>query len=337
MKKSILIQAVAFWAAITLLLFFANRSEGQTDEATLEQGRQYTQQFYDGELTPIAETFSSAMTEVIGGEEGLAAFRQQVLDQLGAEVEVLDEQTSTLPGMNVYRRVARFENTEQAFVVQWAFSDVAIEGFQITPDTSAEASSEFLDYQTETNLRLPFEGEWFVFWGGRTVEQNYHAAYPDQRFAYDFVVVQDGLTHRGEGTANEDYYCFGLEILAPAEGVVVAAVDGLPDQIPGELNPEQPLGNHVILDHQNGEFSFLAHLQQGSVAVAEGDEVQAGEVLGRCGNSGNSSEPHLHFHLQTTAIPFEGEGLPAQFQHYLADGEAVARGEPEQGQTIAPQ
>jgi hypothetical protein len=271
----------------------------------------------------------------LDGEEGLQIFRQQIQDQLGAEVEMLDEEISSQQGVDLYRRVVRFEKTEQVFVVEWAFTDATIEGFQIAPDSQSEAPSEYLEYETKTNLRLPFDGEWFVFWGGRTVEQNYHAASIDQRFAYDFLVVKDDVTHQGEGTTNEDYYCFGLEIVAPADGVVIEAVDGITDQTPGEMNPEQPLGNYIVLDHGNGEFSFLSHLQQGSVAVAEGDEVKAGDVLGRCGNSGNSSEPHLHYHLQTTATPFEGEGLPAQFEGYIADGKTVDRGEPVQGQTTA--
>jgi murein DD-endopeptidase MepM/ murein hydrolase activator NlpD len=336
LKKSTLKWQVVFWTVIVYVLLFANRSESQADEAVLGQGRQYTQQFYDGELAPITERFSSAMTEAVGGEERLAVFRQQVLGDLGAEVEVLDEQVSSENGLDTYRRFARFEKSAQTLIVEWAFTAEAIEGFRIVPDPSSEAPSDYLEYQTKTDLRLPFNGAWFVFWGGRTVEQNQHAASPDQRFAYDFSVMKDGVTHRGEGTTNEEYYCFGLEIVAPGRGVVIASANDIVDQTPGELNAEQPLGNHVILDHQNGEFSFLAHLQQGSVTVAAGDEVQAGEVLGRCGNSGHSSEPHLHYHLQTTTVPFRGEGLPAQFQNYTADGEVVARGEPVQGQTIEP-
>jgi murein DD-endopeptidase MepM/ murein hydrolase activator NlpD len=336
MKRVSFTESIVFWMMIMLLLF-AGHSESQSEEAILEQGRQYTQQFYDGELASVAEKFSEAMIQAVGGEERLAVFRQRVLGELGTEVEVVAEQVSSDNGLNTYRRSARFEKSAQILIVEWAFTAEAIEEFRIVPDASTEAPSSYLEYQTKTNLRLPFDGEWFVFWGGRTVEQNHHAASTDQRFAYDFVVVKNDVTHQGEGVANEDYYCFGLEILAPANGVVVVATDGVPDQTPGKLNPAQPAGNYVVLDHQNGEFSFLAHLQQGSVAVAEGDEVQTGEVLGRCGNSGNSSEPHLHYHLQTTAILFGGEGLPAQFQNYMANGEAVTRGEPERGQTVEPQ
>ena len=72
------------------------------------------------------------------------------------------------------------------------------------------------------------------------------------------------------------------------------------------------------------------------MAVAEGERVEAGQEIGRCGNSGNTSEPHLHFHLQTTPVLGEGEGLPAFFNAYMADGETVERGEPVRGQTVEP-
>ena len=112
------------------------------------------------------------------------------------------------------------------------------------------------------------------------------------------------------------------------------AEDGIAENLPGVMNAEQPLGNHVILDHGNGEYSFLAHFKNGSLAVSVGDEVAAGDILGLCGNSGNSSEPHLHYHLQTTPTFGAGDGLPAQFLNYLADGKSVANGEPTRGQHI---
>jgi hypothetical protein len=196
------------------------------------------------------------------------------------------------------------------------------------------ATSRFLDYQTKTALRLPFEGEWYVYWGGRSVAQNYHCATRNQRFAYDFLILKDGRSFRRTGKSNDDYYCFGQPIYAPGEGFVVDAVNEVPDNLPGAMNPQQALGNHVILDHGNGECSFIAHLQQGSVRAQPGSRVEAGTLMGACGNSGNSSEPHLHFHLQTIAVLFRGEGLPAFFCHYMVSGKSVTRGEPIAGQTI---
>jgi murein DD-endopeptidase MepM/ murein hydrolase activator NlpD len=191
-------------------------------------------------------------------------------------------------------------------------------------------------YRPRTPLRLPFGGRWWVFWGGNTPRQNYHVAAPDQRHAFDFVGWRRGGTHRGAGTRNEDYWVWGRPILAPADGVVVTARDGIRDNRPQvETNASRAAGNHVVLDLGNGEFALLAHLRRGSVRVEAGDRVRAGQVLGVCGNSGNSSEPHLHFHLQDRARLFgSAKGLPVRFTDYLADGRAVRRGSPVQGQFV---
>jgi hypothetical protein len=197
------------------------------------------------------------------------------------------------------------------------------------------APSQFLNYQTKTALALPFEDEWHVAWGGRTVGRNRHSMAPDQRFAYDFLKLEDGWSFRGAGDKNELFFCFGQPVLAPADGKVVNVRDGLPDNAPGKMDGSQPLGNYVILDHGDCEFSFLAHFQQGSVAVQPGQIVLPGTLLGRCGNSGNSSEPHLHFHLQDSPVLFRGHGLPAFFHHYKTNGTHVDKGEPIGGEFVS--
>jgi murein DD-endopeptidase MepM/ murein hydrolase activator NlpD len=125
-------------------------------------------------------------------------------------------------------------------------------------------------------------------------------------------------------------------VRAPADGVVVEAVDGIRDNRPQvEVeNRNAPAGNHVLLDLGNGEYALLAHLRRGSVRVREGRRVRAGDLLGRCGNSGNSSEPHLHFHLQDGPRLFAARGLPVVFRGYVADGRRIARGTPVQGQFL---
>jgi hypothetical protein len=206
--------------------------------------------------------------------------------------------------------------------------------------TKHPAPSSFLDYQTQTALQLPFAGEWYVYWGGRSVAQNKHVVARDQRFAYDFLVLADsdkGRSFRTTGVHNTDYYCFGLPIYAPADGIAVEAENGVPDNEPGEMNRKAIAGNYVILDHGCGEFSLLAHFQQSSVRVRSEDHVHVGQLLGLCGNSGNSSEPHLHYHLQNSPILFRGEGLPAFFVEYFADGKSVSRGEPVARQLVRSQ
>ena len=129
---------------------------------------------------------------------------------------------------------------------------------------------------------------------------------------------------------------WGQPFLAPADATVAAAVDDLRDNKPHvQTDAAHPAGNHVILDFGNGEFALLAHLQKGSVKVKAGDRVQTGQQLGLCGNSGNTSEPHLHFHLQDRAELFgQSRGLPFDFFNYKTNGVPVERGRPVQGEFI---
>lgn len=306
------------------------------EAATLERGRELWRRFLAGEVDELWAEMGPELQGLFGEPAQLGAFREQVEAQLGPEVEVVAETAQELSGLRLYTRRTRHEKHDGEILVQWSFDAEGVaQGFQVRP-APAPAPSEYLDYETKTPLRLPFDGTWTVFWGGRTIEQNYHAATRDQRFAYDLVITEDGSSHRGEGKANEDYHCWKVPILAPAAGKVVVAVDGIADNVPGQMNPHAPPGNHVVLDHGDGELSLLAHFVQGTVAVEVGQEVQPGQRLGLCGNSGNSSEPHLHYHLQTGARFGAGDGLPAQFLRYEADGELVERGEPVQGQRIRP-
>ncbi|HET6462716.1 MAG TPA: M23 family metallopeptidase, partial [Candidatus Krumholzibacteria bacterium] len=191
-----------------------------------------------------------------------------------------------------------------------------------------------LDYITKTTLQLPFNGEWFVFWGGRTLAENYHASSRSQRFAYDMLIMKNGESHTGDGKKLTDYFSFGQDILAPAAGTVVWSCDSLPNNEIGQSNTTHPVGNGVVIDHGNGEFSLIAHLQPKSQKFKVGDKVQAGVVIGKCGNSGNTSEPHLHYHLQTGPDIMSAEGLPVVFTGLCVDGKKVDKAEPKKGQSV---
>lgn len=301
----------------------------------MEIGRTYTAWFYEGRVDPLWARLSPELQGAFGGREGLRAFRQEVQRQAGTERSVSEERLIPWLGSTLYSRTASFDRTAAPMLVQWYVRpDGQAVGFLVAP-AQEPAATRYLEYQTITPLRLPLDGPAFVFWGGRSTVENYHAAATDQRFAYDFVIAHGGSTVSGDPARNESYHCFGAPVRAPGAGTVAARGDGVPDNVPGRMNEGQPLGNYVVLDHGNGEFSFLAHLKRGSVAVQPGEAVRAGDVVGQCGNSGNTSEPHLHYHLQNTAVFGRGEGLPAQFLSYLADGNRVERGEPSRGQTVA--
>ena len=170
--------------------------------------------------------------------------------------------------------------------------------------------------RNQVEIGLPFRGEWFVAWGGDTKELNYHVeSGGDQRRAADlFAVDAGGKTHRGDGKRNQDYFAYGRDILAVADGVVVLAVDGVPDNTPGEMDREFVPGNVVIIEHRPDLYSMSGHLVPGSVRVKAGARVRRGQVLGACGNSGNSSEPHLHFQLQDGPTMNKSFGIEPVFR-----------------------
>jgi len=153
------------------------------------------------------------------------------------------------------------------------------------------ARSSRLSPTNQTPLRLPFGNHWFVVWGGDTKELNYHLEAPNQTGAFDFIGVgPDGQTRRHKSGGNEDFYAFGREVLAPADGKVLEVIDGVRDNHPGSINPYSGVGNCLMIQHREDEVSVLAHLKLGSIRVKVGDVVKAGQVLGLCGNSLSPAE-----------------------------------------------
>ena len=199
--------------------------------------------------------------------------------------------------------------------------------YQFSVESMPEAAAtKFKNYRTKTKLHLPFNGEWYVAAGGRGANNNHHVVSPDQRFAYDFVIRREGATFKNGGTCNEDYFCFSKQVFAPGNGVIKTVVNDVTDNVPGDM-PENA-GNYLVIDHGHNEFSILAHFKHKSIIVKEGESVVGGQLLGLCGNSGHSSEPHLHYHLQNGPVLFEGNGLPVQFKDFSANSKPIQSGEP---------
>ena len=184
--------------------------------------------------------------------------------------------------------------------------------------------------RSDVPLGLPFRGEWSVAWGGDTYGVNRHARNRDQRRAADLDRLgAEGKTHRGDGATNIDYYAYGEEILAVADGTVVTAVDGVPENVPGSENPYIAPGNFVVVRHRDDLFSVYGHLQPGSIRVKAGGSVMRGTTLGLCGNSGNSSEPHLHFQLQDGPLIEKSWGVTPFFANVslVRDGKTTSPSE----------
>ena len=184
------------------------------------------------------------------------------------------------------------------------------------------------NYPNETRYILPFEKntEWLVYNGGVTEQSSHSWGVVTQRFAYDFVIAdRKHIRHKNKGTKLEDYLCFNQNIVAVAEGTVVKSASkkrnapfvgyGILDFLTTSF-----IGNYVIIKHTKNEYSFYAHLNKDTVTVAAGDEVKQGQIIGKCGHSGYSSEPHLHFHLQDKADFFNAMGLPIRFSEIKVNG-----------------
>ena len=181
------------------------------------------------------------------------------------------------------------------------------------------------NYENETQYALPFNGKWAVFNGSYLKEHSHSWGIPTQRYAYDFVKIDDnGRTHAGDPTDLYAYYCYNEAILAPADGRVVEVYNKAEDTIlfgPGKLLSRSPhiAGNYVVIQHTENEYSTLAHLKKDSITVKPGDVVSRGQTLAKCGNTGNSTEPHLHFQLQDGQSFFHSAGLPVKFKNVALD------------------
>jgi murein DD-endopeptidase MepM/ murein hydrolase activator NlpD len=142
-----------------------------------------------------------------------------------------------------------------------------------------------------------------------------------EEFAVDWVQLRDGKLFDGDGSRNEQWYGFGADVVAVADGSVAAVFDGMPEQTPGAKatglrGPRDYSGNHVSLQISPGVWAVYAHLQPGSIAVKTGDDVKKGQVIGRLGNSGNSTGPHLHFQLSDGPEITTSNSLPFTLDSY---------------------
>lgn len=166
----------------------------------------------------------------------------------------------------------------------------------------------------------PFRGEWIVFHGGSSSLINHHHAIEAQSHALDLVIDMGRAPDQPEKL--ESYAAWGQPLYAPAAGRVVTVVGDLPDQPIGGSDTQRATGNHLVIDCGKARFVMLAHLKQGSVLVRKGDMVEAGQPIAECGNSGNTSEPHLHIQVQN-GPDFSAPAL--RTYPILWDGAAITR------------
>ena len=203
-----------------------------------------------------------------------------------------------------------------------------------TPVTSA-ASLSVIDHHSPNEYVFPVRGRWLA--AAAPSLHSHHRWAAIQEFALDLVQIgEGGSSHHGDGRRLTMFHAYGEPVIAIGDGVVVAAMGSHPEsdqnlQQPGEsaqayaersLADQQELlargfvnvlGNHVVIEHPHGEYSHYMHLKTASVTVKVGTRVARGQVIGALGHSGNSTEPHLHFHVADGADPAYSRSLPVQF------------------------
>lgn len=142
------------------------------------------------------------------------------------------------------------------------------------------------------------------------------------RFAIDFIRMPGSGSWSAAGAIDPEWNGRGADVLAVADGKIVAAVDGVSDDLTPPVPPENAGGNYVTLELGNNRFAFYEHLQRGSVRVKVGDTVTRGQVIAGLGSSGSTSiGPHLHFHVADANSPLGAEGLPFVFRQFTVFGQ----------------
>ena len=262
--------------------------------------------------------------------------------ELYAGKELLKTVVLSAPQLNAIRKVSfgGSAKQEELFDLVHSFSEPvspAITGVIYTLHGSTASGQKLqktleipvTTYEQKTKLIFPLKGR-FVVAGGHDYNEAHKGEW-SQHYAFDIVALGPNYDFaRNGGKANEDFFTWGQDVLAPADGVVSFARNDIPDnKLPGVIDntvfmgKPDPLnaigGNNVVIDHGNGEFSLLAHFQQGSVRVKKGDRVKQGQIIGKLGNSGNSDGPHLHYHLMAGPQIFRNDGLPARFDNVFIE------------------
>ena len=258
------------------------------------------------------------------------AFQFCGTDLIGSDIKLAGPILDRNRGLLIVEQVFAFRGARDTLRVRVHGN---VDGHAAEFTGSIPIKSEF----AQNKYIFPLRGVWYAGYGA-SFHTGHRWAVPEE-FALDIAKVgESGLSHKGDGTRFDDYYAYGADVLAAADGRVTSVANDQQEdpsamQRPNEtqeayfarLQKEQGerlakgltaiTGNFVMIDHGKNEYSLYAHLQPGSVGIRVGDQVKAGDVIGKLGSSGNSTEPHLHFHVCDKPDPLMCAGIPVNFSN----------------------
>ncbi|SNR62482.1 Urea transporter [Desulfurobacterium atlanticum] len=217
-------------------------------------------------------------------------------------------------------------------LISWEYTTKLYRG---TPEKTLDYYLTYLKrfpFSTRT-LSLPFSGEWTV-WQSFDGEWTHRGPW---KYAIDFVISDDkGSTFKGDGNSLTDYYAFGKPVLSPVRGRVIKALDRIKDNPPGQADKENNFGNYVLIYDERGFYVLIAHLKENSLKVKSGDWVEKGSIIGLCGNSGYSPQPHIHIHVQLLS-DIGSPTVPFSFAPFIRnEREFVDNGVPLRDERVKP-
>lgn len=313
---------------ITLALFMTTVF-GQTEKPTYKNVSDNFEKFYNAEnYDSIFSMFSKEMQSALP------------LDKTKEFLTGLNSQAGKIQK----REFIKYKSTYAIYKTQF---DKTLFSVNISLDNNSKINgllvNAFKDEslpkieRNKTKMSLPFKDEWTVVWGGDTKELNYHVESNAQKNAFDIIIInKKGNSYKTNGKTNQDFYAFGKQLFAPCDGEVVLVIDGVNDNKVGEMNSVDVGGNTVIIKTTNNEFVVFCHFKNKTIVVKKGQQVKQGQVLGQCGNSGHSSEPHLHFHLQNGIDMNTATGIKCYFDKLNVNGKLMTDYSPIQKEKIKP-
>lgn len=174
--------------------------------------------------------------------------------------------------------------------------------------------------KTKNKYILPFNGYWYIEFGGPNKKTSHSWDLISQRYAYDFEIRKDDLPYHTDPVKCENYYSYLEDVIAPQDGYVVDIVNEYEntritkDRVTRN-DIKDPRGNYIVIKHKYGEHSVICHIEKDTFKVNIGDIIKKGQVIAKVGNSGNTNGPHIHYQVQKGYDFGNSKGLIIRFEN----------------------